>query len=120
MLLVGEAVEVVLQVAVRLVEAHLLELLTHHLTLHFEGFVAECEPLHAVAFEPESGFGVMCGHYVVEVGVVAVGPGVVGAACVFKRFVKLGHVFRASKHQVLEKVGHTGALGAFVTTSYII
>ena len=120
MFFVGEAVEVVLQVAVGLVEAHLLELLTHHLPLYFEGFVAERESFHAVAFKPKRGFGVMGGHYVVEVGEVAVGPCVICATGIFKGFVKFGHIFRASEHQVLEKVGHTGALGAFVTASYII
>ena len=115
-----QPVKMVVKVAVRLVEAHLLELFAHHLALHFKSLVGKCERLHAVAFKPERSLDIMCRHYVVEVGEVTVGPGIVCASGRFKRFVELRYVFRPSEHQMLKQVRHSGMVRLLVAASHII
>ena len=63
-------------IAVWTVETYLLELLHHYRTLHFQGFVGECQRQHAVTLKPEGGLDVVGRDYVVETGEVVGCPGV--------------------------------------------
>ena len=67
---VTQTVNVHHQVAVRLVEAGLLELLHHHLLLHVESLLAEGEGGHAVGFQPKGGLYVVGRQYNIVAGEV--------------------------------------------------
>ena len=71
----------VVEVAVWDIDASLLEFFNHDTFLHIERLPGESHVGHAVAFEPERGFDVLCGKNVVKVGEVARGPRIAFSSC---------------------------------------
>ena len=118
--LVRQRAEQMPHIAVRLVQAALLELLHHHAALHLQALLAERQLHHPVRLQPESGLDVRLGHGEVVVGDVVVGPRVALPSRPLQGGVVVGDVRRASEHQVLEEVGETGVVGMLVAGADII
>ncbi len=108
------------QVAVRLIEALLFELLYNHTALHPEYVRVERKGQHAVALGPEGGFDIMGGYLGVEVGEVVRGPGIVVASGGLNGLGIVGHVGRTAKHQVFEQVRNAGKPARFVARTYVV
>ncbi len=108
------------QIAVRLVEVALLELLDDDFPLHFQHIRVEGKAQHSVGFQPKSRFDVVGRERKVVVGNVGRGEGVVLATYGLHRFVVHGNMLRAAEHQVFKKVGKAGALLVLVARTDVV
>ena len=108
------------QVAVGPVEALLLELLHHHRPLHLQCLRIERQRQHAVALQVQRGVEIGRRQLAVEVGEVGRSPRVVVAGRGGKLAVIIGHVDRATKHQVFKQVRDAGERTPLVAGAHIV
>ena len=107
-------------IAIRLVQATLLEFLHHHRALHLKALLAECQFQHTVGLQPKADFHIRLGNRQVVIGNIIVCPCVVFTTCLLQRSVIIGNMHRTAEHQMLEQMGKARMLGMFVTGTHVI
>ncbi len=97
------------QLAIRIGQDGLAELLLHYVAFGFEVCVVDDQRAHALGFAPEHALEMVGGDGLEIVREIVPGGGVVESACIFGQPVKgfRRHVDRGLEHQVLKQVRET-------------
>ena len=90
------------------------------MALHFESFVAKSERKHSIALYPKCCFHILCRHDIIKIGIVVARPCIIHPSGILYCAIKVGNIYRPTKHQVLKQVSHAGQLGRFVASTHII
>ena len=110
------------KLAIGLVVVALALFLFHHFVLGVDANLLNLGVEHALGFQPKAEFELVARQQLVVEGAVLGRVGVQDAARVFHVGVEFAarNVFRPFKQQVLEEVGHSRAVGAFVLGADVV
>ena len=117
---VGHAVDTMRQVAIRLIETALLELLNYNLFLNRYTLLIQVQPEQASRLKPQCSLKILGRQRLVVVGHVGTRPGIALAPGSLQGPVKVGSIARTCEHEVLHEMGQTGARLVLVTTAHVV
>ena len=107
-------------ISVGLVQVSLLKLFDNYLTLYLQTAGREIKTQHTVAFQPKTCFHILVRQGYIIIRNVVVRPCVILASCILHGRIIIGHVYRATEHQVLKQMGKACMCRVFIAGTYIV